>query len=71
MWLCNSMDAVRRLRALVKKRIEEDQTELDKKERERERIQKTTGEKEQELECELKRLKAMDKLFECDKTVWM
>lgn len=60
MWLCNSMDVLGRARALVKRRLEEDQTEV---ERERE-LRKQLEKKNRELECEWRRLRAMDKLFE-------
>lgn len=53
------MDVVGRARALVKRRLEEDQTEVERERELRSQLEK----KNRELECESRRLRAMDKLF--------
>lgn len=54
------MDVVGRARTLVKRSLEEDQTEVERERELRRQLEKMN----RELECELRRLKAMDKLFE-------
>lgn len=58
MWLCNSTDVVGRAKALVKRRLEEDQTEVERKRELRRQLER----KNRELECEFRRRRAMDKL---------